>query len=66
MNFWKKITKKQARHLRLMGVTTVGQFKAVRELQETRRREADEEGLPPGIAEPCFECVEIERRVNGK
>lgn len=64
MNFWKTITKTQKRHLKEMGVTTVGQFDQLRERQLEQREKGLTEGLAYGIANPCYECDQIAKRTG--
>ena len=62
---FKDLTKKELKHLRqVAGVTTLTAAKRTFELQAKMRAEADAEGMPPGIGEPCFECLAIARKLG--
>jgi len=47
-----------------MGVFNIAGFERLREHQLRKRKEGLEEGLSPGIANPCFECDEIAAKVG--
>ena len=61
-----KLTKKEKKHLKEQGITTLTQFKGVREAQKktliydikTRKE------YMPGLMEPCWECKMIARRLG--
>lgn len=61
-----KLTKKEKKHLKEQGISTLTHFKSVREAQKktlvhsikTRKE------YVPGIMEPCWECKMIARRLG--
>lgn len=61
-----KLTKKEKKHLKEQGISTLSHFKSVREAQKqtlvhsikTRKE------YVPGIMEPCWECKMIARRLG--
>jgi nitrogen fixation protein FixH len=61
-----KLTKKEKKHLKEQGITTLTQFKSVREAQKkslsydikTRK------DYLPGLMEPCWECKMMARRLG--
>lgn len=65
MKWRDKITKKELSHLRTVaGVWTLAAAKRTFSVQARMRKQADLEGIPPGIGEPCWECKEIARKLG--
>ena len=60
----KVLTKKEQRHLTEMGINSMSVFLATRKDQIKMRKEADKEGLPPGIGEPCWKCKIIAQKLG--
>jgi len=64
MRWQKKLTKKQLKHLRDMGITTLSEFWRNREWQKGQLLKAEAMGLHIGAAEPCWECRDIADRLR--
>jgi hypothetical protein len=60
----KALTLAQLRHLRDMKVLNLDKFLELRAWQVKKRAEDELNGYMPGVAEPCFECCEIARRLK--
>ena len=60
----KVLTKKEQKHLSEMGINSMSVFLITRKDQIKMRAEGDAKGHTPGIAEPCFECKEIARKLG--
>ncbi|MBU1248508.1 MAG: hypothetical protein KKB70_07410 [Proteobacteria bacterium] len=60
----KKLTNRQLSHLKEMNTPTLALFKSTRARQKESKAKALADGLMPGIAEPCFECREIAKRLG--
>jgi len=56
MTLFKNLTKKENKHLKEMGMTTLRQFKETAETQAAYRAE--------GLSEPCYECKNIARKLG--
>jgi len=64
MKWQEKITKKEMKHLREMGVSTLTEARRNADHQKIVRENGAAEGLPRGIAEPCFDCLIINRKLG--
>lgn len=60
----KALTLSQLRHLRDMKTLNLQKFIELRAWQDRKRKESLAKGHAPGIAEPCWECREIARRLK--
>lgn len=58
----KVLTKKNQKHLTKMGIHSMSQFLSMREKQLAIPKTT---GIP-GIDEPCYECLEIARKLKTK
>lgn len=57
---FKDLTKKERKHLREMGITTLKGFKRNAEMQADRRKE-----FPfPEFSEPCWDCRAIAKKLE--
>ena len=61
-----KLGKKEKKHLKEMGMTTLWQFKANRDKQLTMLADSikSKGEFHPGIMEPCWECKMIARQLG--
>lgn len=66
MSWNDRLTKKQQKHLKDMGLTTLERFWDTRKEQEKVRAVNEKTGMAPGIAEPCWECWEIAHVLSKK
>ena len=65
MKWQDKLTKNELAHLRRdAGVRSLMAAKRSFAKQAEMRKESDKAGLPPGIAEPCWECRTIARKLG--
>ena len=65
MRWQDKLTKKEMRHLRTVAnCTTLIQVKTTIEDQAKAREKSLADGLPIGVAEPCWECRNIGRKLG--
>lgn len=64
MKWQEKLNKKELRHLRESGVTTLRGAKVNAEHQAKIRAKNETDGLPPGIGEPCFDCKHINHKLG--
>ena len=65
MRWQDKLTKRELNHLRREGgCRTLKAAKRLFAQQDKILIESREEGLPPGIAEPCWECLTIARKLG--
>lgn len=56
--------KKEQKHLTEMGINSMRQFLEARELQIRQTEMGLSDGLTPGIAEACWECRQIARKLG--
>jgi hypothetical protein len=61
-----KLSKKEKKHLKSQGITTLTLFKTTRESQNKSliKNIQDKKEYMPGIMEPCWECKMIARRLG--
>ena len=61
-----KLTKKEKKHLKESGITTLKVFKSNREFQKEAlvKNIQDRKEYMPGLMEPCWECKMIARRLG--
>ena len=65
MKWQDKLTKKELKHLRnFCGVRSLAAAKIMFKNQAIMRLKADKEGIPPGMGEPCWECLDIARKLG--
>ncbi len=64
MNWQKKLTKVELQHVRDWCGGTLKSFKRTRERQKRIRAKNDANGCPPGIAEPCWDCKRIAKKLG--
>lgn len=65
MKWQNKLTKKELSHLRTVaGCRTLTTIKQSIANQAEMRQKNDKDGLPPGVAEPCWECLTIARKLG--
>lgn len=60
MRWQKKLTKKELKHLREMGITTLGQARKNAEHQKQMRDDPQRRGL----SDPCWECRTINTKLG--
>jgi hypothetical protein len=65
MKWQDKLTKAELAHLRIQaGCQTLAAVKRNVREQAKMRKESDKAGLPPGIGEPCFDCLAIAQKLG--
>ena len=60
----KVLTKKQQKHLTKMNIRSIAVFKASRAAQDEMREKSLATGTPIGLAEPCWDCCHIARKLG--
>jgi len=65
MKWQDKLTKKELSHLRKeAGCRTLAATKKTFDTQAKMRKKSEAEGLPVGMAEPCWDCLTIARKLG--
>ena len=66
MKWQAKLTKAELKHLRqqLGRTPTLTAATMMFKKQAEMRQESEERGMPPGVAEPCWECWTIARKLR--
>ena len=65
MKWQDKLTRKERSHLlKEAGCRTLADVERSAKKQAEMKQQADSKGLPVGIAEPCWDCLTIARKLE--